>query len=251
MPFDIDAVRARVPGRRIDWFPSTDSTMSVAAQLARDGCASGTVAGADEQLAGVGRHGHSWHSQTDAGLYVSIVLRLPVDMGALPVVMLALGIATRQAIAQVTGLEADLRWPNDVMFGETKCAGILAQMESGAVVAGIGINVNHTSFPEGIAPTATSLKLQTSRAIPREDLLIALLHEIDVCCRILCDNGPDTIFRIFTRVSSYAQGRRVRVDQDGAMIEGVTAGLDPSGFLLVREDNGKKTTILAGGVRPA
>ena len=136
-----------LPGRRVEWFPSLDSTMIVAAQLAREGCASGTVVGADRQTAGMGRAGHSWHSEADAGLYVSIVLRLALGPDSLPLVMLALGLATRDAIADVTGLAPDLRWPNDVLLRERKCAGILAQMEGDAVIAGIGINVGHVAFP--------------------------------------------------------------------------------------------------------
>src|SRR5438046_232223 len=88
MPFDLASVRTKLPGRQIDWFESVNSTMTLAAQLAHDGCPSGTVVGADGQVAGIGRHGHSWHSEAEAGLYVSIVLRLPIDAGALPVVML-------------------------------------------------------------------------------------------------------------------------------------------------------------------
>src|SRR6202142_2440869 len=143
--------------RRVEWFASIDSTMTVAARLAREGCPSGTVVGADEQTAGIGRHGHSWHSEPGAGLYVSVVLRLHLSSDALPVVMLALSLATQQAIAEVTGLAPDLRWPNDVLIDEKKCAGILAQFEGDAVIAGIGINVGHTQFPPDLAPIATSL----------------------------------------------------------------------------------------------
>lgn len=250
MSFDIEAVRARMPGRRIDWHGSVASTMPVAAQLAREGCASGTVVGADEQVAGIGRQGHAWHSETDAGLYVSIILRLNVGPADLPVIMLALGLAAQEAIAQTTDLAVDLRWPNDVMIGEKKCAGILAQLEGSAVIAGIGINVGHSMFPPEIAPLATSLRIAGAR-IAREDLLIALLNSIDEHTRILSSEGRDAILRLFSRASSYATGRRVRIDKDGAMIEGTTCGLDPSGFLRVREDSGKETTIFTGGVRPA
>ena len=123
--------------------------MTVAARLAREGCASGTVVGADQQTAGIGRAGHSWHSEPGSGLYVSIVLRLALGPESLPLVMLALGLATQHAIADVTGLAPDLRWPNDVLLGEKKCAGILAQMEGDAVIAGIGINVGHSQFSAG------------------------------------------------------------------------------------------------------
>ena len=96
---------------------------------------------------------------------------------------------------------------------------------------------------------ATSLRLAGKRGVSREDLLVALIHAVEGCCRILTEEGAGSILRMFARASSYVDGRRVRVEQNGAMIEGVTCGLDPSGFLVVREESGKETTILAGGVR--
>jgi BirA family biotin operon repressor/biotin-[acetyl-CoA-carboxylase] ligase len=250
MSFDLESVRSQFPGRQINWFSSVTSTMMLAAGLARDGCVSGTVVGADGQVAGVGRHGHAWHSEAGAGLYVSLVLRLGIPAHVLPVAMLALGVATQEAIAEVTGLAADLRWPNDVMIGGKKCAGILAQLEGGAVIAGIGINVNHAAFPREIEPLATSLLLEGRRNVSREHLLVALLRSVDDCCDVMRNAGPVAILRMFTQASSYAQGRRVRVEKDGAIIEGTTCGLDSSGFLVVRDDAGRETTILAGGVRP-
>jgi BirA family biotin operon repressor/biotin-[acetyl-CoA-carboxylase] ligase len=251
MPFDAAAVRALLPNRRIDWFQSVTSTMLLAAQLARDGCPGGSIVGADAQVAGIGRHGHTWLSEAESGLYVSIVLRLPLEARALPLVMLALGLATQEAIAEVTGLAPDLRWPNDVLLDGRKCAGVLAQLEGDAIVAGIGINANHTKFPRELESMATSLRLAGSGAVSREDLLVALVHAAESCCRILTEEGADAVLRMFTRGSSYARDRRVRAEQDGAIIEGVTCGLDPSGFLVVRQDNGKEIAILAGGVRPA
>ena len=238
-----------LPGRRVKWFASTGSTMSVAARLAREGCASGTVVGADQQTAGIGRAGHSWYSEPGSGLYVSMVLRLPVGVESLPLVMLALGLATQHTIAEVTGLAPDLRWPNDVLLGEKKCAGILAQIEGDAVIAGIGINVGHASFPPDIVELATSLRLEGASA-SREELLAALVRAVEDSCGVLTSSGPAAICDAFTRASSYAQGRRVRVEQDDAILKGVTAGLDASGFLLLKQDNGTVTKILAGGVRP-
>jgi BirA family biotin operon repressor/biotin-[acetyl-CoA-carboxylase] ligase len=238
-----------LPGRRVEWFDSTESTMIVAARLARGGCASGTVVGADQQTAGIGRAGHSWYSEPGSGLYVSMVLRLALGAESLPLVMLALGLATQHAIAEVTGLAPDLRWPNDVLLGEKKCAGILAQIEGDAVIAGIGVNVGHSAFPADIAELATSLRLAGAPVL-REALLAALVTAVEDSCGVLISNGPAAICDAFARASSYAQGRRVRVEQDDAILEGVTAGLDASGFLLLRQDNGTVTKILAGGVRP-
>jgi BirA family biotin operon repressor/biotin-[acetyl-CoA-carboxylase] ligase len=250
MAFDVSSVRKRLPGRHIEWFQSVNSTMTLAARLARDGCESGAVVGADGQVAGIGRHGHTWHSEAEAGLYVSIVLRLTLKARSLPIVMLALGLATQEAISKTSGLAADLRWPNDVLIGGKKCAGILAQLEGDAIVAGIGINVNHVTFPSEVEPLATSLKL-AGAAVAREDLLVALLQAVDEINHVLATDGAEAILRLFAQASSYAEGRRVRVEQDGATIEGITCGLDAAGFLLIRRDDGKETTILAGGVRPA
>ena len=248
MPFDL-------PGRAVHWFPSVDSTMTIASQLAREGCPSGTVVVADRQTAGMGRHGRSWHSEPGAGLYVSIVLRLELGSEAIPLVMLALGIGTQQAIAEVSGLAPDLRWPNDILIHEKKCAGILANAEGGAIIAGIGINVSHAGFPPDLAPLATSLRLAGAPDVSREELLAALVRSIEDSCKILTHEGPAAICEMFTHASSYAQGRRVRVDQgagfDAGFMEGVTCGVNPSGFLVVRQDNGTETVILTGGVRPA
>ena len=237
---EADWVRRQFPGRKLHWFDTIGSTMTEAVRLAEAGCPDGTVVGADEQTAGVGRHGHSWHSEPGTGLYVSIVLRRAL---AMPNVTLAIGLAARDAIAETTGLECDLRWPNDLLIGPRKCTGILAQLEPGAVIAGIGINVNHNAFPEDIAPLATSLRLASGQIHAREPLLVALLRAVDRWVR----REAPVVLSEFSRHSSYVQGRRVSVD--GETI-GTTAGLDPQGFLMLDCDNGQTVRILAGGVRP-
>jgi BirA family biotin operon repressor/biotin-[acetyl-CoA-carboxylase] ligase len=224
--------------------------MHEAATLAAAGAPSGTAVVAEEQTAGQGRHGHSWHSEPGAGLYVSIVLRLPLPPDSLPVLTLALGLATAETIARATDLQPDLRWPNDVMLGDKKTAGILVQLVDSVAIAGLGINVNHPALPPEIANEATSLRLATGRLQSREDLLIGLLPTIDSFCRMLLQAGRQPIIDQFERRSSYARGKRVRVDQPGGTVTGTTAGLDPSGFLKLRADNGSESLILAGGVRP-
>jgi BirA family biotin operon repressor/biotin-[acetyl-CoA-carboxylase] ligase len=220
--------------RRILRFESVDST-----QLAATGEPVGTVIVAGEQTAGQGRHGHAWHSEPGNGLYCSIVLE------PRPLLTLALGIATLEAIAQSTGITCDLRWPNDLMLDGRKVAGILVQLVNEVAIAGIGINVNHTSFPPGL--DATSLRMHTGREACATDILAALLAAIDDTVQA----DSDTILRLFTQASSYAAGRRVTVDQPGGVITGTTAGLNPEGFLIVRKDDGTDTLILAGGVRAA
>jgi BirA family transcriptional regulator, biotin operon repressor / biotin---[acetyl-CoA-carboxylase] ligase len=232
-------------------FDSLPSTMHKAIELAHAGCPSGTVVVAAEQTAGQGRFGRSWHSEAGSGLYMSQVLRLKICSDSLPLVTLALGLATAESIVNAAAVAPDLRWPNDVLLNGKKCAGILVQLHDGVLVAGIGINVNQSSFPEELAGTATSLRIVTGRQHDLEKLLALLLAQLEQHLDNLLQNGRESVLRAFSQASSYVRGRRVVVEQDTGEITGVTDGLDPQGFLILRQDNGQRTLILAGGVRPA
>jgi len=232
-------------------FDSLPSTMHKALELAHAGCPSGTVVVAAEQTAGQGRFGRSWHSEAGSGLYMSQVLRLKICSDSLPLVTLALGLATAESIVNAAAVAPDLRWPNDVLLNGKKCAGILVQLHDGVLVAGIGINVNQSSFPEELAGTATSLRIVTGRQHDLEKLLALLLAQLEQHLDNLLQNGRESVLRAFSQASSYVRGRRVVVEQDTGEITGVTDGLDPQGFLILRQDNGQRTLILAGGVRPA
>jgi BirA family transcriptional regulator, biotin operon repressor / biotin---[acetyl-CoA-carboxylase] ligase len=254
MLFNLDSVRAQLPGRRIEWHPQINSTMSEAGRLAAEGAPSGTVVGAEEQTAGIGRHGRTWHSQLGSGLYVSVILRRQFPPQTLPLVTLALGLAAREAILTSTGLVCDLRWPNDLLLQSKKCAGILTVIESSnhgsAIIAGIGINVYHSSFPAELSAIATSLRIESGCMHSRERLLVELLASVDRSLDRLETEGPAPILDAFARASSFVSGRRVCVDQDGSELRGTTAGLNESGFLILRADDGANHLILAGGVRP-
>lgn len=250
MPLDLAWLQSQLPDRRIEWREVIGSTMTEAGQLAAAGALSGTVVGAEEQTSGHGRQGRSWHSEAGSGLYASIILRRQYAPDTLPVVTLALGLAVQEAILKSTNLKCDLRWPNDLLIQSKKCAGILTQLDGSAIIAGIGINVNHSSFPAELGGIATSLRLACGRAQSRERLLVELLASVDTYCDLLEKEGRVPIIEAFTHASSYVSGLRVCVDQDGSEMRGVTAGLNESGFLLLRGDDGTKRVIVAGGVRP-
>ena len=250
MALDIEYLRKALPHHRIEWHDSIGSTMTEAARQAAAGCPHGSVVGSDEQTSGIGRYGRHWHSPAGAGIYMSIVLRLPFATNDVPLVTLALGLAVAEAIQKTSGVACDLRWPNDVLAGGKKCCGILTVLDAPAVIAGIGINVNHTSFPEELAPLATSLRIASGRVQSRERIIAELLPAIHTHCAILVDEGREPILRMFSQASSYVSGRRVTVDQGDCVLEGVTNGLNPSGFLLLRDNDGKQHEIIAGGVRP-
>ncbi len=164
MPFNIEFVRSRLLNRDLRYFDSIDTTMREAAALAATGSPPGTTVIAEEQTAGQGRHGHAWHSEHGAGLYCSILLPRETS----PTLTMALGLAVGEAITASTLHTCDLRWPNDVMIGNKKVAGVLAQLVDNAAIAGIGVNVNHTRFPAELAEEATSLRLESGRDPSRE-----------------------------------------------------------------------------------
>ena len=224
--------------------------MTEASRLASMGAVSGTVVGAEEQTAGRGRHGRSWHSEPGFGLYGSLIVRRRFNPATLPVVTLALGRAVREAILKTTDLVCDLRWPNDVLIESKKCAGILTTLESSAIIAGIGINVNHSTFPTELSGIATSLRISSGRVHSREHLLLHLVASVDAHCDLLEKQGRAPVLEAFAHASSYVSGRRVCVDQEGSLLRGTTAGLNDSGFLILRGDDGANNLIVAGGVRP-
>lgn len=250
MPLDVDWVRSQMPDRRIDWHPTIGSTMTEAMRLASQGCESGTVVGAEEQTAGQGRLGRAWHSEPASGLYVSIVLRYSLCSKTLPVITLALGLATAEAILKTTGVACDLRWPNDVLINGRKCAGILTQLEGSAVIAGIGINVNNAEFPTDLADLAISLRIAGGRMESRERLLVELASKVDAFCTLLQNEGREPILRMFSRASSFVRGRRVQVELGDSTLTGTTAGLNESGFLILQGEDGQRNVVVAGGVRP-
>lgn len=246
---DIERLKAARPRNRFCYFESTGSTMTEAARLIAEHAEHGTVVIADQQTAGIGRLGRKWISHADVGIYCSILLKLQLPAAQQPIASLLLGLAVAEAIQTATNLVCDLRWPNDVLINGRKVCGILTQLVDPYIVAGIGINVNQTEFEAGLRTPATSLRLETGSTQSRETVLTALLQSIDSFCSLLETEGTRAIVRAFSAISSYVNGRRVTVEDDGA--QGVTAGLDEHGFLLLRDADGRLQRLSAGGVRAA
>jgi BirA family biotin operon repressor/biotin-[acetyl-CoA-carboxylase] ligase len=214
-----------------------------AAALATRGRPHGTVVVADEQTAGIGRHGHSWHSGPDGGLYFSIILRLRLAPADLPALTMALGLAVQKSVDDFADVSCDLRWPNDVLLNERKLAGIMVQStETDALIAGIGINVNQAAFPDDLRRIATSLRIETGREHSKDALLDRAIAESLRAARM---SKPE-ILRQFSDHSTYVTGKEVEVD---GRIRGTTAGLDEDGFLLLATPT-RVERIISGAVRP-
>lgn len=246
-------------GGAVHRYASVDSTMRVAAELALEGCVEGTAVSADRQTAGRGRLGRKWHSEAGQGVYLSVVLRPDCAPVRAPLLTLVAGLAAKQALEQVAGVECDIRWPNDILIGGRKCCGILVEMECSAdrvthVIVGIGVNANHLTFPDELAGLATSLRIETGRRWSRRAIQGALLSALEECYRLHHARGAEPILEAFRRASSYVEGRRVVIEDipagQAVPTRGVTAGLDGNGALLLRAEDGTVAPVLAGSVRP-
>src|SRR5215212_9572407 len=215
-------------------FDSLPSTNTEAARQAARGAPEGLCVVAREQTAGRGRRERSWVSPKDAGLYLSVVLRPTLEARLWPLITLAAALAVRDALLEACGLEADIKWPNDLLAGGRKLCGILAETAEGArtraVVLGVGVNLRRGSFPPEISDTATSVEEQTDRAPDAERLLETLTRALARFYETLhADGGAEEILCDWRRHSSYAHGRRVRVALAAETFEGITRGLDTDG----------------------
>ena len=233
--------------------------MREAAELARAGCPEGTIVTADRQTAGRGRLGRSWLSETGGGLYLSLVLRPDIPAAAAPILTLVVGLGVAEAVAQQSGSSCDIRWPNDILIRERKCAGILVEMEASGervshVIAGIGLNLNYGGFGPDLEHLATSLFLETGRRYEFDDVLQPMLNSIRDQYELYLERGAEPILDAFSSASSYVSGRRVVIVDAGGDSSperrGTTCGLDANGMLLLRDAEGRVAPVLAGSVRP-
>jgi BirA family biotin operon repressor/biotin-[acetyl-CoA-carboxylase] ligase len=243
----------------VEHLRSVGSTNTLALEAAQAGATTGVWI-ADEQTAGRGRGGHSWHSVAGDGLYVSVLVTPKLPMRLALWISLATGMAVKDAVVKTAGVSADIRWPNDLLVNGKKFGGILvetaiAPASAGGTeaalryaVIGIGLNLNHQEFPEEIANVATSLYLAGGARVRREPLLVTLLQSLDRELKLLERDCGTDLLEQFAAASSWVRGKRVRVEEAGGY-EGVTAGLDAHGFLQVDGDDGVRRTVLSGGVR--
>ena len=243
-------------GKRIFHFFKTDSTNRVALELGHAGEPEGAVVLAEEQTAGRGRAGRAWHSQRAAGIYVTLLLRPKLAPVQAPLLTMMAGLSAHTAVRALTGLDVDLKWPNDLIVRGKKLGGILTEMhaEPGQVrfvIVGIGLNVNQEKFPGELANAATSLRAETGKTQSRMELLVRLLREFESDYNRFVREGMASVIARFESVSSYARGKRVRVTNGTESYAGTTAGLGPEGLLQVEREDGRVTAVISGDVTEA
>jgi BirA family biotin operon repressor/biotin-[acetyl-CoA-carboxylase] ligase len=254
--FDAEAVQSRLAGRRIDWrihfLPIVDSTNRLALKLAQEGAAEGTVVFADCQTRGRGRLQRVWQSPPGCNLYASLLLRPAIAPADAARITLTAGVAVAEMISIFCTKGVGLKWPNDVLIRGRKVCGILTEMKTtgralDVVVVGIGLNVNIAAeaFDPAYRETATSLREETGRSFPREDVAYLLCDHFEKWYQIFLREGFAPVRERWLARSGMT-GSRVRVLFQGEVQEGAVVGLDPDGALLLEDELGAVRRIIAG-----
>jgi BirA family biotin operon repressor/biotin-[acetyl-CoA-carboxylase] ligase len=248
-------------GQPLHLLATTTSTNDLAKAAAREGAPHGATWVAEEQTAGRGRRGHAWVCTAGEGLLFSVLVRVSCAPARIAPAALAVGLAVRDAVATAApGATVGIKWPNDVLMGDRKVAGVLVEAVTvgsrvDAVIVGVGINVHTRSFPEVIADRATSVALASSAPPDRASVLVDVLARIDRDLHIVVGRGLGLLLGRLN-AADVLRGRTVRRDlgeatQQGAGAptdQGVAEGIDEDGRLLVRRADGVLTRWNAGEV---
>jgi len=230
--------------QRIHYFPEIGSTMDAARELAKKGVGEGTIVIAEAQAHGRGRLSREWLSPK-GGIYFTLILRPSISPAYAPRINLMASVAVATTIRKLFGLNAELKWPNDVLIGGRKVCGILAEMDAemdvvNFVNVGIGINAN-ASVPQ-FEKTATSLKDALGREISRKEFLSVLLMEIERRQALLMEADLlDEWKKLSGTLNKY-----VRILSPGEVIVGRAIDIDTTGALIIRKRNGSLKKALAG-----
>ena len=236
--------------KKIHYFDYLSSTMDLAMQLGIQAAPNGTLVLAESQTKGRGRLGRSWFSPKYKGIYLSLILRPKIPPSASPMLTLLSAVSICEAVKKVVGLDAQIKWPNDVFICNKKISGILTEMNAEVdkvnfVVIGIGLNVNNDK--KSLIAQATSLKEQAGQSVSRILLLQELLRRIENNYSLLEDKGGQSIIDKW-RSFSLTLGRRVKVYCQDKHIEGEAVDIDQDGGLLIRKDSGLMQKVFSGDV---
>jgi BirA family biotin operon repressor/biotin-[acetyl-CoA-carboxylase] ligase len=226
----------------VRWFASLESTNSYLLDESRRGAPEWLVAVADFQTQGRGRRGRSWIAPPGASLLASVLLRPELPPERLQLVSVVSGIAMTHAVHRVAGFLPALKWPNDLVVGDRKLAGLLAESDGDAVVVGIGVNVEWHDFPPELAATATACNIEAGRSIDRRELLGVFLTELEQRYRRMDVVIDDYRARLATL------GRRVRVERPDGDLVGRAVDVGAAGELVVDVDGHGPVTVHVGDV---
>ncbi len=242
----------KIIGKNLIVLDSVDSTNDYLKKLGNEGCENGTVVIAREQTKGKGRLGRTWQTKKDDGIAFSVLLRPNAAPSEVSAITPLAGLAVCKAIREYTKLDCVIKWPNDIIVGRKKLVGILTEMSAEFdaveyVITGIGINVDHTSFPEEIAFKATSLLLETGRHIDKNEFLACVLGHIE---NEFVKNNLEltpTALAEYTDLCATV-GRSVTFQRGTRRISGMAVGVSEHGELKVMMSDGTISLVNSGEV---
>jgi BirA family transcriptional regulator, biotin operon repressor / biotin---[acetyl-CoA-carboxylase] ligase len=246
--------QTKVIGRDIQVFEQTTSTNDVVEKLARDGVNEGAVVYAESQTKGRGRLGRVWMSPTRKGLWFSVLLRPELHPQETTQLTVISATALRRAFKNVTGLTAEIKWPNDLLFNGKKAAGILTEMSAELdrvrhVILGIGVDVNQdaSEFSPDLRKTATSLKIESGALVSRAELAVEILRQLDVdYARVRAGKFPEVADE--WEEACVTIGKNVTVHVGERHFRGHAESLDDDGALLIRSEHGHLERVIGGDV---
>ncbi|MCF6408209.1 biotin--[acetyl-CoA-carboxylase] ligase [Pseudalkalibacillus salsuginis] len=229
-------------GQEIHYEESVSSTQEIAHRHALNNAPEGTIVIADEQTSGRGRLGRSWHSPKGSGVWMSVILRPNIPPQKAPQLTLLAAVSVVQGVQQVTGEDAQIKWPNDILIDGKKVVGILTELQAEAdrvnsVIIGIGINVNTAAFPDEISNIATSLKIASGTEIERAHLVRSILEKMEKLYTLYLEHGFSPI-KLLWEGSAASLGKRIRVRTIAGELYGKAQGITEEGVLLVEDDLG-------------
>lgn len=247
---------SKIIGKNIIYCKQTDSTNADSFKKAEEGAREGTTVIADSQNSGKGRLGRTWNSPPGVNLYCSIILRPSIMPFEAPQLTFLSAVAVARAIEITTNLKPKIKWPNDILINGCKIAGLLNEMSAETdgvkfVILGIGVNLNMTreQFPTDLRTPATSLFIEQNKQIQRAYFAATMLNELDNLYLEFKNGGFEPV-RQEWQARSAAKGKQVEVTDTGReRLCGDFAGIDESGAMLVRLNNGTIERIYSGDVR--
>lgn len=241
-------------GRTISYFEVLESTNATAYRMASEGAFHGEVVIAEQQTAGKGRRGRTWISPAGQNLYFSAILRPELPPQRAPELTLVAAVALAEILRESGAREAAIKWPNDVLIGGRKVAGILTELSADTervhfVIVGVGVNLNGRAedFPEELRPLATSLAAEREAPVPRALFTAALLTRLEHWLDVHAEEGFDAIREAWKKLS-VTLGQEVLVRTDRNEFRGMAEDIDDSGALLVKRSDGVTERVLAGDV---
>ncbi len=245
-------LKTRVIGKEIHLLREVASTNTLAMELAANGTPEGTVVIAETQTGGKGRRGRTWVSPK-GNLYLSVVLRPNIPMHKAPLITLMGAVAVASAIRKTCGLEAGIKWPNDILISGRKVSGLLTEMSAEQdriryIVLGIGVDVNMEmgELPPEVRGLTTTLAAEVEAKINRTALLQQLLRDLESWYKKFLTNDEDVLEE--WKKLNLTIGNRVAVSGAGESLQGLAQGVDNEGRLIVRCDDGTIHTVAAGDV---